>query len=916
MCKKWSLVALVVVLLGPIATLASSPYDRVAYWDDNYPTHWVAEATTVEVRDALEAAGYTVMDADELKTWMDARIADGKLSVVVFCKDVAPETVVETNDETCTLRQYLNAGGKVVFYGDIPFYNQGNPGGGETNWGGNGSVGILGFNASPSGGWDSNQEVTITEEGVVWGLTETWVSVRPGAPDGWENMTFLAMDDNGNVPAYVAHYLPDDTFRGFVRIWDRSSITIVEDLIRVAEYAENVEVAALPVPESDTVDVMRDVVLSWASGSLAASHDVYFGTSFEDVNAATRENPLGVLVSQGQSANTYDPEGLLEFGTTYYWRVDEVNSAPDYTIFRGAVWNFTAEPFAYPVENITVTTNATYEADAGPENTINGSGLDADDQHSIDSSDMFLGRAPGDDSIYLQYEFDGVYKLYELLVWNYNVQFELLLGFGIQNVTVEYSENGADWISLGDVDLNQATANATYAANTTIDFGGVAARYVKLTVNNGFGGMDQYGLSELRFLSIPAQAREPEPADGAADVDVASTLTWRAGRDSVSNEIYLGTDPEALALAGTVEAASFAPGELDLGATYYWQVTEIQETEAWVGPLWSFVAQDYLVVDDFESYNDDDNLIYEAWEDGWINGTGSTVGYFEEPFAEQDIVHSGAQSMPLFYDNAGGAVSETDLALAQNWTTNGIQSLSLYFYGDIDNAAAQLYVKINNTRVDYDGPTVNIRRPAWQLWSIDLSTLGNVSNVNSLTIGIEGAGATGTVYIDDIRLYPEVLDYLSPDITGAGDTVQGVPNDDDWPAAEYPDLAIDDDTATKYLHRKGGAMATGIQVEPLLGSTIVTGLTFTTANDAPTRDPVSFELSGSNASLDGPYTLIASGDIVDFAGATDWPRFTKTETPIEFENAVAYKYYQVVFPTLRGTAETLMQIAEIELLGE
>jgi hypothetical protein len=110
-------------------------------------------------------------------------------------------------------------------------------------------------------------------------------------------------------------------------------------------------------------------------------------------------------------------------------------------------------------------------------------------------------------------------------------------------------------------------------------------------------------------------------------------------------------------------------------------------------------------------------------------------------------------------------------------------------------------------------------------------------------------------------------------------------------------------------------MSTGFQVAPLLGSTVVTGLTFTSANDDYGRDPTSFELSGSNASIDGPYTLIASGDIVDFAGETVWPRHAKTTTPIEFENTVAYKYYQIVFPTLRSSNDGLMQIAEVELIG-
>ncbi|MCP4449861.1 MAG: hypothetical protein GY809_00245, partial [Planctomycetes bacterium] len=116
-------------------------------------------------------------------------------------------------------------------------------------------------------------------------------------------------------------------------------------------------------------------------------------------------------------------------------------------------------------------------------------------------------------------------------------------------------------------------------------------------------------------------------------------------------------------------------------------------------------------------------------------------------------------------------------------------------------------------------------------------------------------------------------------------------------------------------HRKGGAQATGYQITPMVGSTVVTGLTLTTANDAENRDPITFELSGSTAGIDGPYTLIAAGDVVDFAGETAWPRFTKTETAIEFANTAAYTHYQIVFPTLRGEAESLMQIAEVELIG-
>jgi hypothetical protein len=153
-------------------------------------------------------------------------------------------------------------------------------------------------------------------------------------------------------------------------------------------------------------------------------------------------------------------------------------------------------------------------------------------------------------------------------------------------------------------------------------------------------------------------------------------------------------------------------------------------------------------------------------------------------------------------------------------------------------------------------------------------------------------------------------------VTGPGDAIQGVPNDGDWPGAEYPALAIDDNVQTKFLHFKGGKMPTGIQVTPAIGATIVTGLTFSTANDDYGRDPVKFELSGSNDSINGPWTAIAAGDIVDFAQAALWPRFTMNATAISFKNTVAYKHYQLLFPALRNPDPgTLMQIADVELLG-
>ncbi len=498
------------------------------------------------------------------------------------------------------------------------------------------------------------------------------------------------------------------------------------------------EIASDPRPADEATDVPRDVVLAWRPGEFAAAHDVYFGASFDDVNAAGRANPLGVLLSQGQAAASYDPApGApgLDFETTYYWRIDEVNAPPDSTIFKGPVWSFTSEPFAYAIANIIATSNGASEPDCGPENTIDGSGLNAAGQHSAQDADMWAA-APGAEPLYIQYEFDRVYKLHEMLVWNYNSMFELVLGFGLKSVTIEYSENGADWTALGDFEFARATAKATYTANTTVDFGGVPARFVRLNVNSGYGMMGQFGLSEVRFLFIPAHAREPQPADGAADVEVGAALSWRSGREAVTHDVYLSADPDALSLAGTVDSATFAPA-LEFGSTYYWRVDEVNEADAttvWGGDVWTFSTQQYAWIDGFETYNDDleaGTTIFDAWLDGWVNDTGSTVGYFNAPFAEQTIIRGGRQAMPLAYDNSASPFySEAwrQFETAQNWTGNGADRLVLYVRGNAPD-----FVELAGGQIIMSGVGTDI----WDVADQFRFAYKNLSGNGSITVRVD-----------------------------------------------------------------------------------------------------------------------------------------------------------------------------------
>jgi len=80
-----------------------------------------------------------------------------------------------------------------------------------------------------------------------------------------------------------------------------------------------------------------------------------------------------------------------------------------------------------------------------------------------------------------------------------------------------------------------------------------------------------------------------------------------------------------------------------------------------------------------------------------------------------------------------------------------LTTLVVHFRGEADNTG-DLYVKINGTKVPYDGDPADIAGGEWIAWEIDLASVGvSLTNITMLTIGIEGGG-TGVVYVDDIIL--------------------------------------------------------------------------------------------------------------------------------------------------------------------
>ena len=713
MCKKLNYVILFMLVLGLCEVQAlGQEWDRAAYWDGQYPSAWGGGGEGV--RDALEAAGYTILDADQLKTWMDGHIADKELSVVVFCRDVVPDTVAETMTSDCTIRRYLDSGGKVVWYSDWPFYYQGSSDGAMVTWGSGGATSVLGFNAS-SGPNDTMEVVEITDTGATWGLTETWTSQRPTSPTISENMTALATISSGSAAAWVKHFLPGDNYRGFVRTFDTGGApSIIEDLIRLAEYTATTSGNPTPADGGFHADTWASI--SWGPGGFAASHDVYFSDNFDDVQAGAESAFLGNQIETNFVVGFPGfpfPDGLIP-GTTYYWRVDDVK-ADGLTKYEGEVWSFTVPPkTAYLPEP------ADGAASVAPDVELIWTGGFGSKLHYV----------------YFGDNFDDV-------------------------------NNAAGGLPQGTTDYTPGTLKMAKTYYWRVDEFDILATYK----------------GEVWSFTTEGAVEAMDPANGAVGVTQTPVLTWTPGFGA-SHEVYFGTDKDAVKNAdtsspeykgsGNLGSESYDPGQLEWNTTYYWRVDETDNTNAdspWVGPVWSFTTANFLIIDDFESYNDlnedepGSNRIYLAWIDGFDNPAinGSIVGNANPPFAEQTIVHGGSQSMPMSYDNAVGK-SEATLTLTSNrdWTVKGVNTLTIWFRGSVGNAAENLYVALNgNAVVNHDNPNAAQRIP-WTQWNIELQAFAdqgvNLANVNSITLGLGNknnpvAGGAGMMYYDDIRLY-------------------------------------------------------------------------------------------------------------------------------------------------------------------
>ncbi|MHC4739491.1 MAG: beta strand repeat-containing protein, partial [Planctomycetota bacterium] len=442
--------------------------------------------------------------------------------------------------------------------------------------------------------------------------------------------------------------------------------------------------ASNPNPADSATDVSINADLSWTAGSGSTSSDVYFGTTSPG------------SFQGNQTATTYDP-GTMANDTTYYWRIDEINAVGTTT---GNVWSFTTVTGGQVVEEFGDATNTdnpgtiedTYTNQGGggsinysTEVTLNTYTWPADTVANTtiikwDLSSIPTSATVTEATLYLyQLSFTGdtsydigVHKIINVnpvisaLTWNtYDGTNSWTGGAdggqsdtaaaedtqvvdGTNNVYKTWTVTNmvADWVTTPSSNYGMLVNSDDVA---TID----SCRYFASNEVTNAATRPKLIVTYNTGAAPPGQASNPSPANSATDVSIDADLSWTAGTDSTSSDVYFGTTSPGT-YQGNQTATTFDPGSMANDTTYYWRIDEVNAAGTTTGNVWSFTTV-AAPAGDVEIIG------------SWLSGTTHTAesgtnrllvftGHVEDNNADMDLtsVTYGGQSMTkVVQQNAG-----------------------------------------------------------------------------------------------------------------------------------------------------------------------------------------------------------------------------------------------------------------------
>ena len=347
------------------------------------------------------------------------------------------------------------------------------------------------------------------------------------------------------------------------------------------------------------------------------------------------------------------------------------------------------------------------------------------------------------------------------------------------------------------------------------------------------------------FTVMPLEANTPNPPDGIAFAPLSLTLSWKAGQGVTNHDVYVGTDQAAVAagdasvLAATVAETQYQVAGLEPETTYYWRVDEVDGVAGKIaGAVWSFSTLPLVEPIDepnlvgwwtFETEPANTLTVLDMTGNGrygTLIGGGIAVvddadmgGVLSLPGGNGKYVSIGAVGISGNDPTTIACWAKADNTSIPDWTlvfgftTTGGGNGSHF---DIDSLGGpggvgadvwgweetmftdQEALEWHHYAMTYDGTTILYYGDGVAMDSdpaksnvMDLAIRGD--NVHIGKRITQESSFPGKV--DDCRIYNRVLSaeeiaaFGTPalkDITGAGDAVQGVPNDGDWPVLRLP----------------------------------------------------------------------------------------------------------------------------------
>jgi len=596
---------------------------------------------------------------------------------------------------------------------------------------------------------------------ISWAAGETAVSHNVYMGDNFADVndgtgeTFRGNQaDTFSLAGFFGYPFPDGLVPGTTYYWRIDEVEangVTTHKGNVWSFTVPTKTAYSPEPFNGFKFVAPDETLSWTAGFGAKVHYVYFGTSFDQVN-----NAAGALP---QAALTYKP--VLTENTAYYWRVDEFDGKGTYRgdvwsfKTRPAItitdpdligwWKFDEGFYSTALDWSGHENNATLGGDPDwiegvMDGGLNLSGNDyvaingvVDDITSTnitlsvwikttqtDEGEVFAANDGGDHPFMFGIDNGNPYVNEGSDVGD----FPPAVNDGQWHMLTYVRDGSRGYIYVDAVQVG--TYNAAFTLDTVTrwsighewdssDSSQPSDFYVGMVDDVRFytKALTQAEVAELTRGDLLA-AWNPSPGNNATvDVEGAkSPLSWSPGDQATQHNVYFGTDLAAVENAdssdttgvyrGSQAGTSYKPTEsLDWGTgPYYWRIDEKNaDGSINTGNVWSFSVADHLIVEDFESYDAEDNQLWFSWHDGLGygapgvppyfagNGTGAAVGDENtNSYTEQTIVHSGGQSMPVSYNNnkqGFARYSETELTLTapRDWTKYDISELSIWFRG-------------------------------------------------------------------------------------------------------------------------------------------------------------------------------------------------------------------------------------------